>query len=84
MLRATILAGKASDSVSQGRQRYIDLLCEFRVGGQKVGLSTVSPIGTSYNRHVQVSLVQRNIAMTRFSTYKSPGIGATMAEKTEA
>lgn len=84
MLRATILAGKASDSVSQGRQRHIDLLCEFRVGGQRVGLSPVSPIGTSYNRHVQVQLVQRNIAMTRFSTYKSPGIGATMAERTEA
>ena len=31
MLRATILAGKASDSVSQGCQSHIDLLCEFRV-----------------------------------------------------
>ena len=85
MLRATILAGKASDSASQGCQSHIDLLCEFRVGGQRVGLSPLSSIGTTGdNRHVQVQLVQQNVAMTWFSSYKSPGIAATMAERTEA
>jgi hypothetical protein len=36
MLRATILSGKASQTAPQVRQSGIDLLCDFRVGTQRI------------------------------------------------